>query len=687
MADLNIPKIKKLTLTPYFDLETLSDVRYNYEQKYNKIYEQRKDPNSAASKEKSRIQQIELERVNRQTRTVNLNTTICRNIKNNSYRIEYQKLLKGANKQFYDWRMFELLACISGLSITATSPYLEPNNPNLKSFWGNVRKLSAGAYGEVYETTKEELNQAYIIKYYMPNIGYDTKSKILLIYNDPKAEVIHELFIAAVLNNFRKSVPNFMYGYGYFNCSNPFDTKIKRVRSVCDMSGTSYYGIFEKISPGIQLKTYLIKGVPNLAPILGYYLQILFALETISVVKFTHYDLHTANIIFRSKPKKTLIRYINPDTKKYIYLDSEYVATIIDYGQSYLEYKGNKHGVYELESGNIYPDMPNLIVDAFKPFMFMIEDLVDRKDELGNILVRLLTPIYHFFDTKDSIKDHLDRRNNNYYFEVPASDKTKTYRHSKLIKYILSEYYPILNQKVLYNKVPKGYKVLNCRSFECRTTVQVVDDSSNGDIGLMTIFDYIRANKYNQIASEVDNDKLDTIINKNLILSSMIIGESEAMIKKINTILNAVKGIIYNITSIIKSYFGGTVQNNLKMLRVAVSSILNLNMLIGNLADLLISRDGYITLYRYFKRDQWMRKIENNNTATLKVFREYEKIKNYILKYVEDYRILLWKYYQKVNELPVKVQDQFVYDFNQILRIEKQLKKKFTMLYQIEVLI
>lgn len=373
-------------------------------------------------------------------------TPECKPVNLKDWNANFQKninmaiLAKTANNYYFDSTIYKILTCVANINVLIYNPYpRENNNLNIKKFFGPVKKLSEGEFGEVY-VPKSETNTTFIIKF--NRYGKD--------------ELKRELFISFVLNTVRTRVPNFMMGFGFFDCANPIAVEKEGQLGLCDVAGKRGYAIFERIN-GETFTDFIVDEAQTLEDILNPFLQILFALYSVRQFKFTHNDLHTGNVMLRRTSTKNF--YIPYRwAGKIIYLKSDYVATIIDYGYAYVRYKNSHYGAYNAEERGIYNKRPNYIRDPYKFFMFTVFILFyKKKDALAN----KLEPLFRFFNKEDHYRAFVLSQRKTIY-DVYSNDKASlNYNHTHLINYILQTFPKTVN-KFFFIKEPKGKLVIGC---------------------------------------------------------------------------------------------------------------------------------------------------------------------------------------------------------------------------------
>src|SRR5699024_1716601 len=130
----------------------------------------------------------------------------------------------------------------------------------------------------------------------------------------------------------------FAYVLGIFECSSPHVLN-EKVISFCQNNKRNVvnYIIYEKIN-GIVLSEFIIDKDEEV--ILNILTQLILALGVAyEKYEFTHYDLHSNNIIVRELDEEVEIKY-TIEGKDY-FVVTKYIPTIIDYGRSFIRVDGN----------------------------------------------------------------------------------------------------------------------------------------------------------------------------------------------------------------------------------------------------------------------------------------------------------------------------------------------------------
>lgn len=261
------------------------------------------------------------------------------------------------------------------------------------------KSLSSGIQGSTFKSS---------INGYPFVIKYNSSRKF-------KEDTIRESAVGSVLNLLYERTPNFMYFYGLFNCSMLIDDSDLTGINICEDYEYPGYGVFEYIEGKTLTNT--VKYL-NINEMINIYCQILLSLYiAYSKFKYTHYDLHTSNIMIIEYDKEIDVYYYLPN-RQMISWKTKYLAKIIDYGNSYLEYKNKKifkDGAY-LSSKNGQSNQPNhqfdfirLAINLYfksnnnKIFLEAIKHIINVSNPYQLVLLRL--PYFNVNLDKDDINN------------------------------------------------------------------------------------------------------------------------------------------------------------------------------------------------------------------------------------------------------------------------------------------
>jgi len=254
-----------------------------------------------------------------------------------------RKIYEALNEQPQNKVLFDWMFCSINTSFHS--------NVSFNAKLTNVRQLIT----RVTELDKSEQGQMGTV--------WETEIKTLtdLIYlkTSRSGDVFHEFFIGYALNSIRDLTPNYMATYGVFNCYRPlnnmpcpFEEMLAQQRAyinkypqynlgINDIDYPIDYLVMEKISFGEKLGDILYNFKPaNFDDFMSIYLQIIYSLGiAYEKLNYTHYDLHTNNILIRPIDPTNIYRFmmipytLNGETR---YVKSRYLVKIIDYGHSHI---------------------------------------------------------------------------------------------------------------------------------------------------------------------------------------------------------------------------------------------------------------------------------------------------------------------------------------------------------------
>lgn len=319
-------------------------------------------------------------------------------------------------KDFYQYNVMEGIQYISeelliGRDLMETSKKVHANI-------GKLVALAAGANGTVSSASIGDKSNLFTIII-----------KNALDKNDD--DLMHEAFIGlAGTNKLRKQIPNFSYIYGFFQCDGPKRvTKGKETTEFCTGNPNALvsYALYETVQ-GEEFGKAIAKMKAD--EFTNYYLQVILALNYANLVSdFTHFDLHAENIILRKLENgKHGIMYPT-STLGDIYLYTDKIPTIIDYGYSHITYKGEDYGKDELQNVKMMKSFP--LFDAFKFLMFS----AFRALEQNNYKVfDKCAEIARFFTDDDF--EILTEDGRETYYQLPSTPKLMSLSIEPLVDWI-----------------------------------------------------------------------------------------------------------------------------------------------------------------------------------------------------------------------------------------------------------
>jgi len=425
----------------------------------------------------------------------------------------------------YDTGLMDI--CLSGASklYLSTFPGNLENNERILEWIRNIRYLVSTAPNEVdFANAIIKLKQQYYgmdtFQIKAPRLCQDDSDKVSPERLDC---LVHEAFVGLYgLNALRKKgIPNFAYVYGGFESSPPIihpDTKkILAWGSPEPSNEQVFYTIFENtnytetLNESCKNDTYEV--------ILSYFIQVILALKAANdYCHFTHYNLHTKNVILRKHITSSLdIEYSFGGKKIWIRSPRGNIATIQEFTTSYIlinldnapkTFGYNNYEDVPFDSVGIYNDKQFVIGDAYKLLMHILgTTYLENKTAYTH-----LKPMFSFFSNEnfeDAIKSQKDT-----YLHLPFCEKTEKLNLDDFITFVLKKYEGsgIIHKKssssvnvlktsgTCFEKDPSYLKITKKIDSYCipRTTIQ--------------LYDYIKY--YASLYSETKDEIYLSMINK-----------------------------------------------------------------------------------------------------------------------------------------------------------------------------
>lgn len=266
-----------------------------------------------------------------------------------------------------------------------------------------------------------------------------------------ESDLIHEYIVGVFgLNRMRSLIPNFAYIYGFFSCSAPQLTKGGEVASYCnDLEDAVTYVAYENIVPSLTMN--MLNRTWNFDEFLNSYLQVLLATGMANrECDYTHYDLHDQNVLIRMMNDIKSIKY-NLEGED-VYLHSNKIATIIDYGQAHIKYNGNNYGYVGIEFNGVSAIQGFPLFDAYKLLLMSMNTMRTYGNKACFDRCRQLLK---FFNDTQSAEDILDREWKHRY-SLPR--EVRGISIDKFIIYCGGD----------LSRSPK-YPILSCTTLECES--------------------------------------------------------------------------------------------------------------------------------------------------------------------------------------------------------------------------
>lgn len=295
-----------------------------------------------------------------------------------------------------DYENPNVLTAVSSLmrSVIYTSGDQTAHIERIRHWIRKMTLLSSGAYGQTLVASLDGGEQDFIVK--VPGSREDSPG------------LFHEMMVGILCaNELRKGnseyppVPNFSYIYGGFKCSHPILGINDKPVTFCNVEDNIQYVLYENVSPAANAGDYFDKGPKE--DFLNSLLQLCFALKIgLERFDFSHGDLHPQNVRLRRFPEMMSIPYyINGNT---VYINTHFVAVIIDYGMSHFRLDGENYGYSDAYTQDNFPDLSFPLHDIFQYITWAAKWSGKRNPELFSFLERLFV----FFD-RENLRSFIEK--------------------------------------------------------------------------------------------------------------------------------------------------------------------------------------------------------------------------------------------------------------------------------------
>ncbi len=266
-------------------------------------------------------------------------------------------------------------------------------------------------------------------------------------------ELLHEMSVGLlVTNKYRSLIPNFSYVYGGFSCSHQRITNAQNIEYCINMNNQVQYILYEFIE-GLTWRQQL-KNWTQLQ-FLTALISLIYALDYANKEnQFTHYDLHWQNIIIRN-PYKKVVGIPTIVKGKMMYILSDEIPTIIDFGFAHYKYKGKNFGIYDREQAGVFPNLCFPISDIYKLLVFSCQE-VSKESEVYKTLIKLLK-----FFTKETPEDLVKVQINpdaNRFANLPPLSNLVKITNDEFADWILKEFPEVIIYES--NTLPNDTQIL-----------------------------------------------------------------------------------------------------------------------------------------------------------------------------------------------------------------------------------
>lgn len=355
-------------------------------------------------------------------------------------------------------------------------------------------------------------------------------------------DMIREYFIGLTsINKLRCILPNFVYTFGAFIC--PFyekklckskiykgrgrDIKNKKERHLFP------FIFYEKIQGNTLYK--MIDGpgsvhddddeILTFPQYLGIFMQVLLALEVSQrEISFTHFDLHTDNLICKTIKKD--YKYSVPlDNKIYEVVAKKYIPTIIDFGESTVKYDGVTVGSYALgEHG-----MKHYMLQGADMFKFLLYSCLHSKGDLQKQILELMS----FYGKDDPYKVLVNGFEGLY---EASQDYVEKGSYSRVTVYTPLEFLDWILKKPEYKNITSMYMKKKERNINVPLSFSTNIQPSNG------IFLYSKFNFLSYVDKYIKIKSTDSYIMSTYLMYILNLFNKNIKSKEIQNNIDKIKG-------------------------------------------------------------------------------------------------------------------------------------------------
>lgn len=217
--------------------------------------------------------------------------------------------------------------------------------------------------------------------------------------------ISHEYLVSQDINTLDKHCPNFCRSIGIIECNvdmnnnseNPFHIEKNDKKSIVKKLVILYEYINGK-SLSRMIRSTSVKDTVIISIIKQVSLSLCIAQRE---CEFTHYDLHTDNILVMSCGIDDNFLYVVNETNQFIVPSRGYYPVIIDYGYSYTKNLNNLPfwNTFKFSDVGICPNQPNFLHDI-KRFIISISRLFMKYKHTPNsmILKRIISNLFYDID-------------------------------------------------------------------------------------------------------------------------------------------------------------------------------------------------------------------------------------------------------------------------------------------------
>ena len=256
---------------------------------------------------------------------------------------------------------------------------------------------------------------------------------------------LREYFIGIKsINKLRSLIPTFVYTIGAFLYPKP--TKTGKIQNDIKNENTAFV-VYEKID-GETISSFLKKDKFTFKQFLIIFIQLLLGLEVAQrEARFTHFDLHTDNVMIR---QNDLDSYnVHLDMSTYSLVNPEFIPVIIDFGTSTCYIENRYIGSYDY----IKHGMLNFMVPGYDMYKFLV---YCARKTINQELKQKIISMFYFYEDNDPYNitsniEGIDTAASEYCMNVTFS-KAATYTPLMFVEWLLKEYELELKPSILVSE-------------------------------------------------------------------------------------------------------------------------------------------------------------------------------------------------------------------------------------------
>lgn len=269
-------------------------------------------------------------------------------------------------------------------------------------------------YFNIGETSNTEMRE---VRYQIESRDDDTEIAVKKIDGNPTAG-IHELFVSAIaLNPLKKLIPNFQYCFGAL-----FVKETESINILYEDVGS------DTMSDKLSSCSY--------DDFMSWIIQISLALEfAATYARFTHYNLHTDNIIIQKLSKEVKIPYLYNDIP--IFVKAKTFAVIVNPDMAHVKHGHEHYGSFGYEDSGVMSNKCRPFYDLYKLIMSSLYILRESNTEVYAKVIGLMS--FFGFQYKRDIEEILNETQDFVYSaEITQLETNSSVLH--FIKFLWTKY-------------------------------------------------------------------------------------------------------------------------------------------------------------------------------------------------------------------------------------------------------